>query len=377
VKIAYFSGYGSWWGNFPKDVLFKDYGRMTGAGEAGMLRSAFGLAAMGHEVALYSCAEPGEYRNVRFAPERDFYREVPGTSTDAIVAWSDPSPLRLAPDGCARLLVQQLNDLVFAPGWEAHVDSLVSPSWNHAELIRSIGWTGPQAVMHNGCDLDLWKDAPHPSLRPMQVGYWSSPDRGLHHLLRCWPRIRAAVPGARLVVGYEIERLFGHILPSRPDWAESPSRIAAVRDYVLEARHDPSVAFIGATSHPRLRAVQMQTRVMCYPSDGIMYTEGQSVACLESMAAGCMPVLRGADALPSLWTGAARWTPMDTGAPSFDDALVDLVVDGLTKWSADPREPSLADLRQRASEFSWERSTREMSEAIDAALALRRQGAAA
>ena len=377
MLIAYFSGYGSWWGNFPKDVYDRDYGRMTGAGEQGMVRSAFGLAAMGHEVTLYSCAEPGEYKNVRFVPERDFYREVPGGDADAIVAWSDPSPLSLAPAGCARLLVQQLNDLVFAPGWEVQVDCLVSPSWNHADLMARLGWAGLRAVMHNGCFPEQWADAPHPSERPMQVGYWSSPDRGLHHVLRCWPRIRRAVPDARLVVGYEIERLFGHVSPLRRDWAESPSRIALMRDYVLAARHDPSITFLGGTSHPKLREVQKQTRVFCYPSDGILYTEGFSVACLEAMAAGCLPVLRGADALPSLWTGAAWWTPMDTGTTAFDDALVDLVVHGLTQWSERPESLSLDDLRARAAEFPWSRSVQEMAAAIDEARVVRRAREAA
>lgn len=275
MKIAYVSGYASWWGRYPKDVLDADHaGRTVGGGEAGMLASAFELAAAHDEVTVYACAEPGEYRGAVFKPESAFYRDVrDGAEFDALVAWSDPKPLAAAPDGCARLLVQQLNDLLFWPGWEREVDVLVSPSRDHAEYMRRLGWQGAQAVMHNGCAPSQLAPAPLPSTRPLRVGYWSSPDRGLHHLLRAWPRVRREVVGAELHVFYEIDKLF-QFVDNQGVSGEAWHRLKTVRDEVLRARADASVVFHGATSRTKLYAAQRQVRVMCYPSDGLGYTEG-------------------------------------------------------------------------------------------------------
>ena len=366
MKIVYYGGYTDWWGTYPPSVLDEDHGRTVGGGEAGMLMSAFGLAERGHDVVVYACAEPGEYRGVRFAPCMDYYMDGDLGSADAVVAWSDPWPLTAAPPSASRLVVQQLNDIGFGPGWDKAVDLLVSPAQDHAEYMKKLGYKGPTGVMHNGCDPKLWADAPSPASRPMQVGYWSSPDRGLHHVLRVWPRVCASVPSARLVVGYEIERLFP-ILAAATVRDYHLERLRAVRDAVYIARHDPSIEFIGAVSRVKLREVQQQTRVMAYPSDGVGYTEGFGVACLEAIAAGCLPVLRPTDALPSLWDGACRWTPIDTGLPGFDDELVRLIVEGLTEWADNPTEPSLEDLSARAAHYTWAAAADDMVRCIEAA----------
>ena len=274
MRIAYYSGYSPWWGTYPKDVLDADRGRTVGGGEAGMLSSAFELFKQGDEVVIYACAEPGEYRGVVFKPESDFYGDLRrGGVFDCVVAWSDPKPLGAAPDGAGRILVQQLNDLLFWPGWEQGVDVLVSPSRNHAGYMRRLGWTGTQAVMHNGCAQSQLGPASPPHTRPLLVGYWSSPDRGLHHVLRAWPRVRRAVPGAELRVFYEIEKLFQFVDDQNVS-GEAWWRLKTVRDEVLRARADPSVVFEGALSRVRLHEAQKQIRVMCYPSDGLGYTEG-------------------------------------------------------------------------------------------------------
>lgn len=371
MNILYYSGYGDWWGAYPKDVLDVDRGRTVGGGEAGMLESAFGLAARGHRVTICSCAEPGVYRGVIFRPEREFYGLLTREPFEALVAWSDPNPLSLVGPEVARLLVQQLNDLIYWRGWETTVDCLVSPSQHHLDFMYQLGWAGRGAVMHNGCRPDDWwryievlTAAGHPSKRPLQVGYWSSPDRGLHHLLRCWPRIREAVPGAQLKVAYQIDRLLvqteGH-----QDWVQAFTRINLIREYVLAAKRDPSIEFLGPISRTKLREYEKTTRVMCYPSDGIMYTEGFGVNVINACAAGCLPVVRPADALPSIYGDVPRWLTTPVGDSGFDDELVEKVVKGLTEWSLKPERPTLETLRAKAEEFTWERAVGEMERAIN------------
>lgn len=375
MNIVYYSGYASWWGAYPKDVLDVDHGRTVGGGEAGMLETAFSLAELGHNVTLYACAEPGVYKDVLFKPERDYYKDLyNGLAPDAVVAWSDPKPLGAAPDGCARLLCQQLNDLLFWPGWDQHVDTLVSPSQNHAEYMSRLGWTGRQAVVHNGCHPIRWFGAPEPRNRPLRVGYWSSPDRGLHHVLRAWPRIRRAVPGASLVVNYEIKKLF-QFVDNQSVSGEAWLRLKFVRDLVLAAQSDPSVTFTGAMARSRLCELQKQTRVMLSPSDGLGFTEGFMVSTLDSLTAGALPILRPVDALPSLWDGVVWWLPKDTGSVEFQEAMVDMAVRGLTEWSAKPASPSREEMATRTARFTWAAAGQEMLDAVTVAVAAWRRAA--
>ena len=365
MKILYISGYAPWWGEYPPDVLEREDAGSVAGGEAGMLESAFGLARRGHEVTVYACAIPGRHGGVTFRKERDFYRDLlevdpPG----AVVAWVDPHPLAAVPPPTVRVMVQQLNDLSFISGWERFADVLVSPSHNHLDFMRRIGWGGAGGVMHNGCWPDLWSTAPPPGARPPRVGYWSSPDRGLHHILRVWPRIRRAVPGATLRVNYEVKKLLGFIEEPPGACDTGLERVRAVRDAVARARGDGSVSFSGLLSRPALRREQIQTRVMAYPSDGLGYTEGFSVAVLEACAAGALPVVRPVDAMPSIYGAAVRWLPLDTGDPGFDDALEENVVKGLVEWAAAPAAPTLEALRSKAEEYSWERAVGEMERVV-------------
>ena len=369
MKIAYVSRYYPWWGHYPPSVLDEDRGYTVGGGEAGMLESAFGLAGMGHSVKLWSCAISGEYRGVAFRPDLLFHREFHDFDADALVSWADPGPLKLAPEGCARVLVQQLNDLIYYAGWERDVDVLVSPSQSHLEFMRKLGWAAESAVMHNGCWPDRWAPFAVPAAqRPTRIGYWSSPDRGLHHTLRVWPRVRAACPDAELFVAYEIERLFGFLADPAVS-NRSRDRIAEVQDRVRLLQNDPRVRFSGAISRTRLIEEQSRCRVQAYPCDGIGFVEGFCVASLEACAAGVLPILRPVDALPSLYSGVTRWLPEDTGDPGFDDAFVDEIIAGLRlNWSGITEDA----LRARAAEFQWSRAHAEISRAIDRAVSLRR-----
>ena len=368
LKVYFASGYSPWWGEYPPSVLDTDHGRTVGGGEAGMLETAFGLARRGHRVTIFSCAESGVYKDVIFRKEREYLGTVYKETPDAVVAWSDVEPLRGAPDGVARLLCPQLNDLVFASGWEQYVDLLVSPSWNHVKYMRRLGWTGPATAVHNGCHPERWAGARPARERDKLVGYWSSPDRGLHLLLRAWPRIRAVVPGAKLVVAYEVEKLFG-IVGHPPSGDEHIVRINQVRNLVATAMADPSIRFTGALSRPRLIEIQKQVRVMAYPSCGVGYTEGFCVGALEACVAGVLPIMRPVDALPSIYGDAARWLPLDTGSADFEDVLVNDVIVGLNEWAENPAVPGPGDLRAVVDRYTWEAATGEMETALATALA--------
>ena len=249
------------WGRYPVDVLDLEHGSTVGGGEEAFIRTAVGLKELGHEVLAYHCGESGVFRGVEFrSTDKPLYPVIVGEHWDAVCAWSGIRPLEYARPGVRRLMFQQLNDL-FILGDGNALDCIVSPSLDHARQIKGWGWAGQQAVVHNGLDLELYEGAPDWEERPMHVGYWSSPDRGLHHLLRAWPFVVQKVPEAHLHVFYEVKRYLNLI-------NALPANFYGVRGQtvgrlVLDRMQDPSVTFHGQVPRRELARLQKQCRVDC------------------------------------------------------------------------------------------------------------------
>ena len=80
MKVFSVLGFSPWWGtSMPPNVLDLDDPKLgtVGGGEEAGLQTAAGLAALGHDVTLYWCGVPGEWRGV------DSYR-VYGSETVVI-----------------------------------------------------------------------------------------------------------------------------------------------------------------------------------------------------------------------------------------------------------------------------------------------------
>jgi glycosyltransferase involved in cell wall biosynthesis len=333
---------------------------MVGGGETAALQTAFGLAKRGHTVAYCGCCRPGQYRGVTFGRFRDFYRWYLTDDWDAVVAWSVARPLRVVKPGCLRVVAQQLNDLGFEYGWWRYVDLVVSPSQTHADYLRRewvdpYGVAVPFAVVHNGVDPLLYPIVPPLKARPMVVGYWSSPDRGLHHVLEAWPLVRREVPDAELHVYYEIDR-----------WASAchmgmgshHTRSACLAEYVKEClrRAGPGVKVRGAQHRRHLALDQVRTRVLAYPCDPWTFTEGFSCATAEALTAGVLPVLAPVDALPELYDGSVKWL-----TSYAKEEIAEAVVYGLTR---DEHEYGVKCLHRRGVQYTWDAAAQQMHDAI-------------
>ncbi|HYE91572.1 MAG TPA: glycosyltransferase, partial [Terriglobales bacterium] len=286
------SGYDPWWGTLlPPDILDRqDAGGIAG-GETMMLEQCFALAERGDTVHLFSDVfAPGTHRGVRFHTMRDFVAAVlQWPDPDVVLAWKNPEALSDVPDSAARILVQQCNDLDYTPGWRSFVDAIVAASANHAALFRSFGYDGVIEVVHNGCHLERYpiEALVAPQERAPVVGYWSSPDRGLHHLLAAWPFVREKRPDAELRVHYEIQKIFEFTKSAFRDTGVvnmSLGRVALVRKAIESARRLPGVTFTGMLPRNELIRSQLETRVFAYPCDPICYTEGFGASVAEAMA---------------------------------------------------------------------------------------------
>lgn len=286
MKILCVVGFQPYWGtDLPPNVLDLEEGKSLGGGEENALRVAVGLKALGHDVTLYWYGSSGVWRGVPFhnLSAGGMHKALASEHWDVVAEWSSLRALERAPKGTTRLFVQQLNDLVNIGDWSS-VDCVVSPSLNHAQQLPRWGWRNkPYAVVHNGLDIELYKspvegdasnglyDLTEWSRRPMNVGYWSSPDRGLHHVLRAWPLVRNALPDARLHVFYEIERYLAFAVKTLGPYGDRARLLASL---LADAKRDSTITFHGHVPRKKLARTQTQTKVQLYPYDPVDYCEG-------------------------------------------------------------------------------------------------------
>ena len=335
MKVFVHCGFQAYWQGLKPDVLDATEGPSCGGGEEAALRAAANLKALGHDVVLFWYGTPGEWRGVKFRSLQDnLHHDLRATDWDAVVSFSDLRALEWAPKSShgRRFMAQQLNDLWGIGDWGA-VDCIISPSESHAQQLAGWGWKSkPYGVVHNGCDVETyrfedrrgssrglsWND------RPMDVGYWSSPDRGLHHLLRAWPEVVAQIPTAKLHVFYEIEKYLQLVCRATGEYG---ARAQELMPLLTMAKHMPSVIFHGQVPRKKLSKTQLQCRVMCYPYDPTNYCEGFCGSANQALAAGCFTMLTPKDALPELYRDVAYW--MNESPMEFPKTLAPQVVAAL------------------------------------------------
>lgn len=369
LHVLFYGGMGTWWGEYPLNVLKLDKGPTVAGGEAAFLQTAFGLARRGHEVVACHPGQAGTYRGVTFRPRRDFTPVLlDGFEPDAVVSWSYMRALRspAIPPACARLFAQQLNDL-----WQGveGADSFVSPSASHAgflkDVAKSCGLILPS--IHTACS-GVTCSYPNAATWPREpiVGYWSSPDRGLTHILKVWPAVHRAVQDARLHVFYEIDR-WAQVCDEASQsgghagWFNAqPTLIRRL----LEKCSGLGVRVFGAMARRALAREQERCRIFCYPLDnGGPYVEGFGCALLEGLAAGCYPIVHLRDALPSVYEGAkGDWI-------NGEDELRESLIKRLSRAPASDFKGVNFEV---ADKYTWTRAAEEMEQAIVKTLEVRR-----
>jgi glycosyltransferase involved in cell wall biosynthesis len=330
MRIIVCSGYGYWGELTPNDL--KSDERQIGGGETAMFSLSKELASLGHEViAFYDMARPGRYDGVDYLPSTMYVQIVTNMEHDVLVSWDYPHAFRFNDRAKVHVLALQLNDTYVGP-FDYTIDRYFHPSQWHStrfhKLYPEMSTTKSVARITNGIDHMRYTQAVGDRV-PHRVIYSSSPDRGLHHLLRIWPTVVEKVPDAELWVFYDMQKWLKII--------EGTDEVGLVtvtteRAHILKEQMDngvPRVQYPGAVGQWRLAREQLQSAVLAYPCDPVQPTEGFSMTILEGLIAGCKVITTNADALPELWASAPNVTMLPL--PIDDNQWVDALVQKLTE----------------------------------------------
>ncbi len=293
-------------GPFDIDGLYTKVG-LTGS-EGSFFNLARSLSERGHEVAVF-CVTDAEHDHpsgFRALPIRMLQSFPKVSGADAVIAWNEPDYLQFSPPGAKRFCDQQLNDFGYCrrPDWKDLAHVWVSPSENHrANVMEKEGISG-SLVIPNSVDLDLFRGGPDSRSRN-RVVWCSSPDRGLHHLLSFWPEVRQRVPDAELRIFYRLRPWLDRMRGAD----DEQGRRARYVEEAIEKLRRLGVSVYDSVPNQRMAHELRGAACLAYPCDPVRYTEGFGCSVLDAAAAGCLPIISSADALPSVHGSAAVGIP--------------------------------------------------------------------
>ena len=350
---------------------------LTGS-EIGFIRLAECMRDAGHTVELIVKSPQTEYGGMPVRPE-------PSGHYDAALAINEPDLLR-GVDAPIRALACWLNDFSFArAGFDQHVDLYFSPSAEHMkqfslhESWRRVEVTqqNPKGVelftmrpekwsaVHLGCDPERYVG--HGDKVPGKCIYASSPDRGLHHVLEQWPRIKKAAPHATLHIFYRLAKWIQD-LASVPYPFPPVEALRARALYINDAlgrMRDPKwgITVHDSVSREELEREMASAECVTYPCDTVRWSEGFSCTLLEACAARACPVTLETDAFPDVYGGTVPMVAREC-ITEWGDLVIRALKDDAWREIANERCGLFADGK------TWEVTATKMLQAMKARMVL-------
>jgi len=366
MKIAML--YGAWCvGARPFNIssLWTDSRGLTGS-ELSFFCTAIEMKKRGHDVAVFTrhtTKNPVLLGEILVFDIDDFIKFPEKEKFNAICSWNEPDLLRHSPNSAVRLINQQLNDFRYCqPGFDDCVDVYTSPSHPHRDYIKTHTTSpGKWEVLPNGCDPDQYDTSLKVSGR---VIYASSPDRGLHHLLQIWPKIRREVPHAHLKVFYNFAPWYQAMRGQTFSLADDIRKCSYIAMYIQEAMgrlKNHGVEHCHSISRSQMAKEMSEAELLAYPCDTVRYTEGFSVTLMEACASGTLPITTSVDSLGGIYGGVM---PMvDAPISNKLDEFSDLVIRGLTdeKW----RRQVVKKTTAFANKFKWNKIAEELESILE------------
>ena len=319
-----------------------------------MVKSAEGFARNGAETYVFYHGQRANYRGVSYLPIGLYEAMAVNIDHDLLLSWEEPRVFNIASRSKLRWLSFQCNHSE-AGVFDRVIDKYIFVSHWHAGSMHSRDRTMDTKkfiICPNGIDLRRYRQKLGERM-PHRIIHSSSPDRGLHHLLRVWPKIKEKVPDATLLCVYKMSPWLA-VVKQRLDegWQLNTSdRALEVYGYLEQYKQDQDagVSYVDGTGQWPLGRLQMESGAMVYPCDPVAPTEGFSISVLEGLSAGIPVVTTSADALFELWKDVT----LQLHLPIQDSELVDAAVSVLTDDGL--RKSMIEKGLERALDYSWDK----------------------
>lgn len=185
-------------------------------------------------------------------------------------------------------------------GWSGippYINGVFLRSYYHQILQRQVNYDldiDRCFIPGNGVDVNEWED-----IGEKQKDYFiwaSTPERGLIHLLKLWPRIKAAKPNAELHIYYDVNRAL-----NAWRWGVNKMSLDCQEAYLLLDKL-PGVFVHGMVSRAEYLVAMKKAEYLLYTCDPQVPSELFCMTVAEAIAARVKVVIPAEiDALESLW----------------------------------------------------------------------------
>lgn len=310
MKVTFFCyDIGGWQRPLPE----RPFDHALGGRETSQIRVAQELAKLGWDVDFampHARMDEGPVTadGLRWLDPREFLRTCGSTVDGILVSVESPSLFGKVTGSKASFIQAQCahcqpTDNVTKKSDELTTNYLLLSHFQRWSLInRTPAISSDKCVkIGNGVDLARFDQIDVEKV-PGRFVYSSSPDRGLHHLLRIWPHLHERYPHISLRVFYDLEGIQVHRWQHelRSEWLRT----------IDQGRNLPGVTYVGPIDQTSLASEIKQAELYCYPADPLWECETWCITALECLAARTPLLMSPIDALEEIYGGYSHFAPM-------------------------------------------------------------------
>lgn len=273
-----------------------DNPRGLSGSEVNALGLATALVGQGCDVRVYTLLQGLEsFMNEDGVFFYDLRSKSPDGKADIAVAFHDGRPLSWWPAKKRIAWHQTITPPFYEMMPKENVDLYISATAHNAAHLRQYTGSKPWQVIPNGWD---YGDYPYPAPIPGRLFYHTSPERGLHILLRALPAIKELAPETHL----EIWCRLGDVKKFRPHiWAEIEEGLSVCKDYAT--LHGEGY------SRNMVLAELSKAQVVAYPSEPSTPCEVMPVSLMEACALGIPVMTAPSDGFEKAFCQAISYSP--------------------------------------------------------------------
>lgn len=325
--VNYIGGSGSWGDLTPETMNDKG----LGGRETALIKLSENWGRAGHDVINFvPTSEPAHHGRVHYISINHARQHLENFGADVLVSWEEPRIFaipKIRNNVKFGVMEMQVSNVRVSAEEDNAIDAYaVLSNWAGEFLLEQEPNINEEklVVFPNGVELSNYPE-PHFGLARglkdrLEFFYSSSPDRGLNHLLRMWPRIQEEFPNSLLHICYGVEHWVQSSCWSHNMQAEVALEVAAG----LQA---PGVIYHGRVGQERLARLQRSCDALLYPCDTQQPTETGCITIVEAGAAAKPAFITDCDCLPSEFGETAIVNPLPLNYDDYIGSMVDVLGD--------------------------------------------------